>query len=352
MAEAEDAWALKALELDNCPFYTKGDTLQVQMPGVYASRVQVCSMPVASFIPLTMRGAQGEGSFESGYKDCACRWGYCRTSGIQSLGGQLEVVLSAENQMTRPFLEQLPHLVQAAFKDRAKLMTFRAGEVVLEGLVQSPHFHVIVKGMIRIYTKGADGRVMELSVLRKGDCFGEMSILTGSATSSQCDAVEDCLTLAVPRADFHRLIAEYPVISIILYRMLSKRIRAINLKVAQLLSPGLSGDLRFFALVDLMQSVLSARLTGTLRVESDGRRARFGFLEGRLVHGSLGNAQGTEAIDEALRWTTGSFRFSAEGPLPPANLEGDTMALLLEALHRMDESSVVEREPDGLNAAG
>ncbi|HLP42867.1 MAG TPA: DUF4388 domain-containing protein [Fibrobacteria bacterium] len=352
MAEAEDAWALKALELDNCPFYSKGDILQVRMPGVYGSRVQVCSMPVASFIPLTMRSAQSEGSFESGYKACACRWGYCRANGIQSQGGQIEEVLAAENQSALPFLKQLPPMVQAAFKDRAKVMTFRSGEVVQEGQVQSPYFHVIVKGVIRIHTKGADGRVMEPSMLRKGDCFGEMSILTGSAISSQCDAVEDCLTLAVPRADFHRLIAEYPVISIILYRILSKRIQAINLKVAQLLSPGLSGDLRYFALVDLMQSVLGARLTGTLRVERDGRRARFGFLEGRLVHGSMGNTQGTEALDEALRWTTGSFRFSVEGPLPPANLEGDTMALLLGPLHRMDESLVLERGPDGLNAAG
>ena len=33
MDDAEKSWALKALDLHNCPYYTKGDSLQVQMPG-------------------------------------------------------------------------------------------------------------------------------------------------------------------------------------------------------------------------------------------------------------------------------------------------------------------------------
>jgi hypothetical protein len=158
-----------------------------------------------------------------------------------------------------------------------------------------------------------------------------MSILTGAATSNQCDAVEDCVTLAVSKADFHRLIAEFPILSIILYRMLSKRIRASNLKVAQLLSPGLSGDLRYFAFVDLAQSIMTARMTGVLHVELAPHRARFGFLEGRLLHASVGNVQGTDALDDVLRWRTGAFRFNGDEALPSANLEGDTMGILLGA---------------------
>ena len=82
MAEdGEDSWALKAVELMNCPFYTKGDSLQVQMPGVYGNQLQICSMPVATFIPIALQqGGKPEGHFESGFKNCACKWGYCRVS--------------------------------------------------------------------------------------------------------------------------------------------------------------------------------------------------------------------------------------------------------------------------------
>lgn len=352
MAEEENSWALKALELDNCPFYTRGDSLQVQMPGVYGNQLQTCSMPIATFIPVAMQDQGAEGQFSSGFKNCSCRWGYCKVSKLSRPAVEFEEVLTAENQMSLPFLEQLPSSVQTTFRERAKVMAFKPGDVVLHGLVPSTHFHVIVKGMIRICSKGSDGRVMELSVLRKGDCFGEMSILTGATTSNQCDAVEECVTLAVAKADFHRLLAEFPVLSIILYRMLSRRIKASNLKLAQLLTPGLSGDLRFFAFVDLAQSIMTARMTGVLSVELAPRRARFGFMEGRLLHGSQGNLQGTDALDEVLRWRSGSFRFIGDEALPTPNLEGDTMAILLEALRRMDESSILEKAPDGYTAAG
>lgn len=352
MTDEENSWALKALELNNCPFYAKGDSLQVKMPGVYGNQLQQCSMPIASFIPVAMQGRSTEGQIASGFKNCSCRWGYCQVNALSKPAVQFEEVLTAENQMSLPFLDQLPAGVQTVFRERAKVMNFKTGDVVLQGLVQSSHFHVILRGMVRICSKGADGRIMELSVLRKGDCFGEMSILTGAATSNQCDAVEECVTLAVAKADFHRLLAEHPVLSIILYRMLSKRIRASNLKLAQLLSPGLSGDLRFFAFVDLVQSIMTARMTGVLHIELASRRARFGFLEGRLMHGSLGNMYGTEALDEALRWRSGAFRFNGDESLPSANLEGDTMAILLEALRRLDESSVLEKSPNGFPAAG
>lgn len=343
MDEAEQAWALKAMELRNCPFYTRGDSLQVRMPGVYGNQPATCSMPVATFIPIAMDGSREAGQVEAGWKNCACRWSFCRQEGVSHPAARLDEVLSAENQMSRPFLEQMPIAVARAFRERATAMQWRAGDVILQAHSTSTHFHVLLKGMVRIATRGEDGRVLELSVLRKGDCFGEMSILTGASTSNQVDAAEDCLTLAVARSDFHKLLAEFPVLGILLYRMLSKRIKATNQKLAQLLSPGLSGDLRYFAFTDLVQTVLTARMTGTLLVEQSARRARFGFREGGLMHASQGALQGSAALEETLRWQAGAFRFLPDQSPEESNLDGDTMALLLEALRRLDESSILER---------
>ncbi|MEO7424774.1 MAG: DUF4388 domain-containing protein [Fibrobacteria bacterium] len=346
MDEEEKSWALKAVELNNCPFYTKGDSLQVQMPGVFSNQLQMCSMPVATFIPVAMDGRKADGLIESGYKSCSCRWSFARMNKLSKPSVQFEEVLTAENQMAMPFLDQMPATVARAFRERASAHTFRAGDIILQANTTSSHFHVLVKGMVRIASRGADGRVLELSVLRKGDCFGEMSILTGAATSNQVDAMEEVLTIAISKESFHKLVAEFPVLSIILYRMLSKRIKATNQKLAQLLSPGLSGDLRFFAFTDLVQTVMTARMTGTLLVEQGPRRCRFGFRDGGLIHAGLGNINGTLAVDEVLRWESGSFRFNPDQLPPEANLDGDTMAILLEALRRMDESSVLEKMPD------
>jgi len=349
MDDSEKSWALKAEELHNCPFYSKGDSLEVRMPGVFGSRRQVCSMPVASFIPVAMDGGRSEGNVEAGYKDCSCKWGFRRMEKSLPPAAGFENVLTAEG-MSLPFLEQLPPPAAKAFRERAVATVFKAGDVILRANAASSHFHVIVKGLIRIADRGGDGRVLELSVLRKGDCFGEMSILTGAAAGNQVDAVEPCLTLAVAKEDFHKLLAEYPESAVILYRMLSRRIKAGNQKLTQLLSPGLSGELRFFAFTDLVQTIMTARMTGSLVVERFQRRARFGFRAGGMVNASLGNLSGTSAVDEALRWTSGSFRFHPDEMPEDSNLEGDTMAILLEALRRLDESTILEKAP--ASAAG
>src|SRR3954463_13471083 len=147
MDDAEKSWALKASELHHCPFYTKGDSLQVQMPGVFGNQLTMCSMPVATFIPIAMDGRKPEGFIEAGYKNCSCRWSYCQMSELSKPAMQFEEVLTAENQMARPFLEQMPVTVARAFRERASALRFRSGDIILQANTTSSHFHVIVKGM-------------------------------------------------------------------------------------------------------------------------------------------------------------------------------------------------------------
>lgn len=341
--KAEKIWSLEAEELINCPFYAKGDSLEVQMPGVFGKQPQMCSMPVATFIPIALDTKNDSGFIEAGFKNCSCRWNYCGIKARANPVNAFDEVLSAENQMSKPFLEQMPANVTKAFRDRATPMRFSAGQIVLEPNVTSSHFHVIVKGLVRIANHGTDGRILELSVLRKGDCFGEMSILTGAPTSNQVDAVEECLTIAISRNEFHKLISEFPVLSVLLYRMLSKRIKANNQKLANLMTPGLSGDLQFFPFIELVQTIMTARMSGILLVDLLNQKSRFGFFEGSLIYGSLGKLLGTSALDEVLRWRNGSFRFHSDESPPEANIEGENMAILLDALRRMDESTMLER---------
>jgi hypothetical protein len=110
-----------------------------------------------------------------------------------------------------------------------------------------------------------------------------------------------------------------------------------------LLSPGISGDLSLFAFPDLAQSIHTAHMTGMLHIENGQRKAECGFDHGTLVHATARNQVGLEAVMELIRWKSGPFRFSADESCPPPNLTGDTMGTLLDALRRLDESTVMER---------
>ena len=339
----EPVFALKALTLENCPFYTRGDTLQVQLPGLYSHRTHACMMPATSFMPIAMEGPGEEGRFQSGFKNCSCRWAYQKVNELNQGALELESMLTAESQLTLSFLEQLPAPISRAVRERSQVLRFQNAVNILEGQVTGSHFFVLLAGLARVTTQGEDGRVLELSVLRKGDCFGEMSLLTGAATSNRIEAMEECLVLAVPRHDFHRLLSEYPLLSIVLYRLLSKRIRASNLRLTQLLTPGISGDLSLFSLADVVQSILVARMTGTLHVSGSDREAIFGFKEGRLVYSAFGNVMGPDALYYAFQLKSGHFHFNGHEPPVLENIEGDTMGIILDTLRRLDESTMMER---------
>lgn len=344
MPTGESTYALKATELNHCPFYSKGDSLQVRMPGVFGGGSQFCSLPVAAFIPTALEGVKNEGTIEAGFKGCACKWSFCKVEKLRHALVEIEDALTAEDQMQLTFFEQLPAPVARALKERSIPRTHAPGAVILEVDVPASEFHVLVKGSARIATTGTDGRSIELVALRKGDCFGEMSILTGAPTSNRVEAVDACMTLAMPRAGLQKLIVDFPVLSIVLYRMLSKRIRNSNQRLIQLLAPTLLGDLAQLHFVDLAQTIHTSRLTGMLQIEDkDKRLARFGFREGHLIYAESSGLVGLEAIDDTLRWRSGSFRFASGEAAPPANLDGDTMAILLDAVRRLDESSILER---------
>jgi CRP-like cAMP-binding protein len=256
---------------------------------------------------------------------------------------ELEDLLTAENQLALSFLEQLPAPISRAVRERSRVLRFPKGDLILEGQVTGSYFFVLLGGAVRITTQGTDGRVLELSALRKGDCFGEMSLLTGAATSNRVEATEECLVLAVSRPDFHRLLSEFPLLSIVLYRMLSRRIRASNLRLTQLLTPGISGDLSLFGIADVIQSILTARMSGTLRINGSDQQACFGFREGQLCHASSGDLPGEDALLLVFQWKEGSFHFNGHEFPPEENISGDTMGLILDTLRRLDESSMVER---------
>jgi CRP-like cAMP-binding protein len=344
MASGEPTFALKALELNHCPFYSKGDSLHVRMPGVFGGGSQFCTLPVATFIPTAMEGTQSEGTLTAGFKNCSCKWGFCKVEKLRHALVEIEDALTAEDQMQGTFMEQLPAPVIKALKERGTPRSYMAGAVLLETNVPASEFHVLIKGTARIATPREDGSSIELTVLKKGDCFGEMSILTGAATSNRVEAVEACMTLVLTRSGLQKLVVDFPVLSIILYRMLSKRIRTSNQHLVKLLAPTLLGDLSQLNFADLVQTIYTSRLSGVLHVEDkQAQVARFGFREGHLLFGESAGIHGAESLDDVIRWKTGRFRFSTGEAIPPPNLDGDTMGILLDVVRRLDESSILER---------
>ncbi|HEV3467875.1 MAG TPA: cyclic nucleotide-binding domain-containing protein, partial [Pyrinomonadaceae bacterium] len=69
---------------------------------------------------------------------------------------------------------------------------------------------VIRRGAVRVIRREPDGRETTLVTLREGDCFGEMSLLTGQARNASVVTLRECEILELRRSDLDDFMARHP----------------------------------------------------------------------------------------------------------------------------------------------
>lgn len=113
-------------------------------------------------------------------------------------------------------------------------VTYNKGQQIFaEGELGNEMF-IIQSGKVRIY-KNIDGFDQTLTVLEKGDFFGEMSILEGLPRSASAESEEDCELIKINSANFVAMIKSNIEIAIRIMRKLSLRLREANVQIEKLM---------------------------------------------------------------------------------------------------------------------
>src|SRR5205814_3947468 len=87
--------------------------------------------------------------------------------------------------------EQLNHLVK-----QARLNTFGRGEPVIEEGAAGDSMFVMLRGAANVFVS-KNGSKIQVATLAAGDCFGEMSLLTGEPRSATVRADADCYVMEI-----------------------------------------------------------------------------------------------------------------------------------------------------------
>ena len=146
-----------------------------------------------------------------------------------------------ETEKETLYLKQVPLFADLADEEIRELMsvarrrTFRAGELIFHREDPGQVLYVIKEGKVKICLISPDGQEMTLTVLGKGEYFGEFALLDGLPRSTDAIASErvECYTLQ--RTDFHNAIMKNPKIAIQAMEVLSKRLRNTNQMVEDLI---------------------------------------------------------------------------------------------------------------------
>jgi CRP/FNR family transcriptional regulator/CRP/FNR family cyclic AMP-dependent transcriptional regulator len=117
----------------------------------------------------------------------------------------------------------------------ARRRTFRSGEVIFHRDDPGQVLYVIKEGKVKICLISPDGQEIVVSVMGKGECFGEFAILDGLSRSADAIALEKVECYTLQRSDFHKAMLRSPKIAIQVLEVLTKRLRNIDQMVEDLI---------------------------------------------------------------------------------------------------------------------
>ncbi len=107
----------------------------------------------------------------------------------------------------------------------------------------------------------------------------------------------------------------------------------------------LSGDLRAFNLLEIMQFMHMSKKSGTLIVKKEAAAGEVYFLDGEVVAAHGDNLQGEEAVYRMASWQEGHFHLQVERPSAERNIQKPTMKLILDCCSVLDmENMIVKPE--------
>ena len=113
-------------------------------------------------------------------------------------------ILRAEPLFESLSEEQLDHVVQ-----EARLKLFGRGEPVIEEGAEGDSMFVMLRGAANVFVSKNGSRI-RVATLGEGDCFGEMSLLTGEPRSATVRADGDCYVMEIGKPVMGEIIRQLP----------------------------------------------------------------------------------------------------------------------------------------------
>src|SRR5215472_342254 len=108
---------------------------------------------------------------------------------------------------------------------------FESGACVLESGVWHGMLYIIASGTVSVCLQEDAGNVARIAQLGPGECFGEMSLITGEPPSATVRADVDITVWALHEADFLTLIKTCPTLLQNINAILSRRLARTNRQI-------------------------------------------------------------------------------------------------------------------------
>jgi CRP-like cAMP-binding protein len=250
------------------------------------------------------------------------------------------------------FYNQPAEVIRAVLA-QGQLLEFGPGDVVFRQGAAGDKLFVVKSGVVEVVATPSDGaEPVPVAYLGTGEVIGELALLTGSPRSATVRSPEHAELFVVEKRVFFDLMDELPAFSRNLSVVLAKRLEATTLKVPRASGKQLQGNLRYFDLATVMQTLIGSQQTGALLVTRDKHKvAELFFLRGNIARAKYRQLVGDDAVYQLFQSPVeGEFSFTGrdveEGEVE-SEITMPAISLLMESVRLQDELPVLRQQlPD------
>jgi CRP-like cAMP-binding protein len=122
-----------------------------------------------------------------------------------------------------PFLSDLSREELVGLADNVTVASVRQGEAVVTEGSPGDSLFIVSKGILSVWTTGAEGNQVEVGTLVAGDFFGEISMLLGRPRTATVVAASDVVCLEIGRESWASLQRVHPRLRSVLEESLQAR---------------------------------------------------------------------------------------------------------------------------------
>lgn len=257
---------------------------------------------------------------------------------------------------TSDLFENQPDEVLRAVLAQGHVEEYGSGAVIFRQGDEGDRLYIVKSGVLEILATPLEGtEAMPVAYLGKGEVLGELALLTGSPRSATARAPEQAELFTVDKAVFQDLMATLPAFPKNLCLVLAKRLEATTLKIPKGSTKQLQGNLRFFDLATVIQTLIGSRQTGILAVTESGKQkiAEIIFFKGNISRAKFKHLTGDHAVLQLFQSSIeGDFSFTGKNYLEEeinSDITMPAISLLMESVRLQDELPVLQQrlaDPD------
>jgi CRP-like cAMP-binding protein len=251
--------------------------------------------------------------------------------------------------------ENQPEEILQAVLGQGQILEFGPGDVVFRQGDQGDRLFIVKSGVLEILSTPTDAtEPVPVAYLGTGEVLGELALLTGSPRSATVRSPEHAELFTIEKPVFLDLMDTLPAFSRNLCLVLAKRLETTTLKVPRASGKQLQGNLRFFDLATVIQTLIGSHQTGSLVVsQAVGKQkiAEIFFYKGNIARAKYRQLAGDDAVFQLFQSPLeGEFSFTGRNVQEEevqTDISMPAISLLMESVRLQDELPVLkERVPD------